>query len=313
MDEWNPETVTDDQFFDDFFEDELETELFIDTKKAAPVNDSSIPPKKSRKSILYWFLLLLAIPVLGINSYKLATWFKDRQNTKIQINEIMMDTGIGQLNIANATAATSLTTQNEKSDVYHQFLDKKWQDLSFSDLQKKNKDVVAWLEVPGTNINYPVVQSKDNSYYLNHSFNKQKNSAGWIYMDYRNSSDTLNQNTIIYGHSLWNKLMFGSLSELLKKQHYNNQINKNIWLITPEYQYRYQIVSVYTIKEELYYLTTDFTNEKYQTFLKTIEKRSKIKFKMPDNKFNSILTLSTCYDDEKRLVVHALLVGKNKR
>ena len=87
------------------------------------------------------------------------------------------------------------------------------QDITLSKaILKDNPDTVAWLKIEGTNINYPVVQHKDNEYYLNHDFNKQKNSSGWIFMDYKNKFD--DQNIVIYGHHRRNKSMFGSIDKL---------------------------------------------------------------------------------------------------
>ena len=68
-------------------------------------------------------------------------------------------------------------------------------------LLKENQETVSWITVNGTNINYPVVQHSDNEYYLNHSFDGSENSAGWIFLDYRNNIENTEKNTIIYGHS----------------------------------------------------------------------------------------------------------------
>ena len=69
-------------------------------------------------------------------------------------------------------------------------------DINFNELKNINNDVKGWIKVNGTNINYPFVQSKNNKYYLTHSFDKSYNSAGWLFLDYRNN----NKNTIIYAH-----------------------------------------------------------------------------------------------------------------
>ena len=72
----------------------------------------------------------------------------------------------------------------------------------FDKLLTINPDTVGWLTVNNTKINYPVVKGKDNDYYLKRDYNQNKNSMGWIYMDYRNSINILSQNTIIYGHNI---------------------------------------------------------------------------------------------------------------
>ena len=313
MENWDPKSVTDDQFFDDFFEDdEFIDALPLESEQPMPNVVSHKKNKKNKKIFAYCFSLFFALTLFFVNSYKIVAWFMDRQEVKAQINSIIDDTSMASLNIAGATASPDNTLAGN-DDIYHKFLDTELKKLSFTNLKKKNKDTVAWLKVNGTSINYPIVQSSNNDYYLNHSYNKKANSAGWVFMDYRNTTDELGQNTIIYGHSLWNRLMFGSLSQLFHQSHYSNSNNKYITLVTPSYQYQFEIFSTYTIKPELYYLTTSFTTKSYKTFLNKIYNRSKIKFAMPKSNFQSILTLSTCYDDEKRLVVHALLVKKSKR
>ena len=310
LENWDPKSVTDDQFFDDFFEDDDFLEpLPLENTKSEPVVSHK---RKDKKIFAYCFSLFFALTLFFVNSYKIVAWFMDRQEVKTQINSIIDDTSMSSMNIALATSSND-TQVGGNDDIYHKFLDTELKNLSFTELKKKNKDTVAWLKVNGTSINYPIVKTTDNDYYLNHSYNKKKNSAGWVYMDYRNTSAELNKNTIIYGHSLWNRLMFGSLSKLAQKSHYSNNNNRYITLVTPDYQLQYEIFSTYTIKPELYYLTTSFAGNEFNSFIDKISKRSKIKFTMPKSDYQSILTLSTCYDDERRLVVHALLVKKVKR
>ena len=68
-------------------------------------------------------------------------------------------------------------------------------DVDFTELKQTNSDVIGWIQVNGTNINYPFVQTNDNSYYLTHAFNKSYNDAGWVFLDYRNN-DTNNRNIV---------------------------------------------------------------------------------------------------------------------
>ena len=83
--------------------------------------------------------------------------------------------------------------------------------IDFGELKKKNEDVVAWIKVNNTKIEYPVVKSKNNDYYLNHSLDKSYNIAGWIFADYRNNFNGEDKNIIVYGHNRRDGSMFGSL------------------------------------------------------------------------------------------------------
>ena len=183
-----------------------------------------------------------------------------------------------------------------------------------TELKEKNSDTVGWINVNNTNINYPFVQTKDNSYYLNHSFDKKYNEAGWVFLDYRNNNDLNNKNTILYAHSRLDKTMFGSLSKVLKSSWYNNKDNHIIRLSTDTENTLWQIFSVYKIPEESYYITTNFNNnEEYNKFLNTIKQRSIHNFNTNLDTNDKILTLSTCYSDTERTVVHAKLIKRSPK
>ena len=97
---------------------------------------------------------------------------------------------------------------------------------NFAKLQKQNPDIHAWISIPGTNIDYPILQSGDDTpedFYLNHGTNKKYLYAGSIYTQRRNSTDFSDPNTVIYGHNMKNGSMFGTL----KKYRDVNYFNKN--------------------------------------------------------------------------------------
>ncbi|HWQ76443.1 MAG TPA: class B sortase, partial [Syntrophomonas sp.] len=94
--------------------------------------------------------------------------------------------------------------------------------IDFLSLEKINPDVVGWLAVEGAGIDYPVVQGKDNDYYLQHLFTGERNKLGSIFMDYSNHSDFSDRNTIIYGHNMQNGSMFSSLAKYKKQSYYDS-------------------------------------------------------------------------------------------
>lgn len=182
--------------------------------------------------------------------------------------------------------------------------------VDFNKLLEKNKDTVAWLKVEGTNINYPIVQTDNNSYYLNHSYDKSYNKAGWVYADYRNNLNEFDKNTVIYAHGRVDTTMFGSLKNILKSSWYNDKNNHIIKLSAPNHNTLWQVFSVYTIKAESYYITTKFpSNESFNEFVNTLKGRSKVKFSATPTTGDKILTLSTCLDSHgNRVVMHAKLI-----
>ena len=208
----------------------------------------------------------------------------------------------------NNTNSSSNTSSNKKPVVQSPYYRKFSQ--VFADLLKINNETVGWLKVNNTNINYPVTRHKDNDYYLNYSFYKKKNSHGWIFMDYRNNIDALDKNTIIYGHRNNKGIMFATLKNVLDKKWYTNKSNQIITFNTLNADMKWQIFSIYTLKNTNDYLITTFTsNDTYNTFLNKIKKRSIYDFGVDVGVDDNILTLSTCYNNaEYRLVVHAKLI-----
>ena len=184
--------------------------------------------------------------------------------------------------------------------------------IDFEALKEKNSDTVGWINLKNTNIQFPVVQAKSNDFYLTHSFDKSYNSAGWIFMDYRNSLDS--QNIVIYGHNRRDGTMFAQMLNCLKPQWYENKDNQNVEFITTDNtNYTYKIFSIYKVEKEDYYIQTEFKeNKTYENFLKTIKERSIKNFEVNININNQILTLSTCANDSKyRVVIHAVKVENN--
>ncbi len=198
----------------------------------------------------------------------------------------------------------------DENDAYWQYIETPFLKVDFTDLLKENTDTVAWIQVNGTSIDYPVVQTDNNDFYLTHSFDKSYNKAGWIFADFRNNYKTWNKNTIIYGHRRLDDTMFTSLKNLLDKNWLTN--DPLIKLSMPKENSLWQIFSVYVIPEESYYITTHFENdEQYETFLKTIKNRSIYDFNTSISQNDKILTLSSCKDNNgNRIAVHAKLIKK---
>lgn len=181
---------------------------------------------------------------------------------------------------------------------------------SFSKLKKINNETVGYLVVNNTEISYPVVQHSDNSYYLKRDFYKKKNSMGWIYLDYRNDVNNLNDNSIIYGHSMLNGTMFGTLKKVLSSTWRKTDENMIITLDTEKGTYKFRIFSAYKVDYTTDYLKTNFDSESdKKEFIKLIRGRSSFKTSDTVGVDDKILTLSTCTgSNNKRLVVHAVLI-----
>ncbi len=271
--------------------------------------------RKKKKNTTWIFVILCSIfiSIIVFCLIKIFIWGKDNKDTSKVINDITNAVNVTLRDDDDNTELVNDTNEEETSDYWY-YIKFPLIDVDITELREKNSDTVGWINVNNTNINYPFVQTKDNSYYLNHSFDKKYNEAGWVFLDYRNSKNLNNKNTILYAHSRLDKTMFGSLSKVLKSSWYNNKDNHIIRLSTDTENTLWQIFSVYKIPEESYYITTNFnSNKEYTKFLNTIKQRSIHNFNTNLDANDKILTLSTCYSDTERTVVHAKLIKRSPK
>ncbi len=185
---------------------------------------------------------------------------------------------------------------------------------SYKVLEEVNSDMVGWLTVKGTKIDYPIVRGSDNDKYLTTNFYNEADYNGWVFMDYRNNPIDLDDNTIIYAHNRYSSgIMFGTLPNVRKKSWLEKNENHYIIFNTMEKVQKWKIFSYYTIKVTSDYLVTNFeTDKEHNAFIKKIKNRSHKNFKVDVTKDDKILTLSTCYNTKDRFVVHAVLVNEEE-
>ena len=181
---------------------------------------------------------------------------------------------------------------------------------SFDKLLQINKNVVGWVTVNNTKANYPVLQGPYNEFYNTHDIYDREVITGWIYMDSRNNSKELDQNTIIYGHNLISGYMFGDLKSTTDYSWYTNPVNQVITFNTLDKEMKWKIFSIYRVDYTTDYLTTNFYNdEQYMYFINMIKGRSIYDFGVSVNPNDKIITLSTCSGHTRRLVIHAKLIS----
>lgn len=288
-------------------------------------DESKKLPKKRKRKLKKWVwntILIFFVLITCISVYKLLDWNKDNNDTSKIVEEINREVEILEQEDNENTELVGQPETNPESEEekkesevvsdYWYYIKFPLLNVNIKTLKEKNSDTIGWINVNNTNINYPFVQSKDNKYYLNHSFDKKYNEAGWVFMDYRNNSNLDNKNTILYAHSRIDKTMFGSLNKTLKSNWYTNKDNHIIRISTETENTLWQIFSVYKIEVESYYIKTNFANDaKYTEFLNTLKSRSLYDFNTNLTSDDRILTLSTCADDDRRTVVHAKLIKKS--
>ncbi len=269
--------------------------------------------KKKTKLVLKKKFIVLFLIVFGsiclYSSYNILRWAKDARNTKKQVEEIQEITKVYEVEDNDATQIVN-PPQDEDDNIYWDYIKMNLINVDFNNLLEINNDTVAWIKVSGTNINYPVVQTTNNTYYLTKDFNKKYNSAGWVFMDYRNSVANFDKNTIIYAHGRIDGTMFGSLKNIIESNWYNNKENHIVKVSTQYENTLWQVFSVYRIPETSDYLETNFSDV---SFLNMLKERSEFKFDVTLNENDKILTLSTCYKEHDRVVLHAKLIKMEVR
>ena len=262
--------------------------------------------KKERKQKKHPYLarnlfLGVFVCIFAYSLFNICIWLKNSRETKNQINTVVKKT---KVNIIKDDETTEIVNANP--DYYHLYKDVELIDVDIDELLKTNKDTKGWLKVNNTNINYPFVQTNNNNYYLNHTFNKKGNGGGWVFMDYRNNDDFNDPNTIIYGHGRKDKTIFGTLGNVLKKGYIDKEENQFIFISTPKKNLTYQIFSAYKIPNTADYIQTDFNDEyEIQSFFDMLKSRNTINIDVPVTAEDKVLTLSTCFNNDIKIVVHA--------
>ena len=184
-------------------------------------------------------------------------------------------------------------------------------DMDFSALRQQNPDVLGWILIPGTRVSYPVVQGTDNSYYLDHTWRGGKNSVGAIFMDYRNSGDLSDFNTIIYGHRMNNRSMFGTLSQYKSRSYW--QAHPYVYLTDDSGTHRYEIFAAgeVSVDSDVYRLGLRSSSGR-QSFLDSCLALSALNTGVTPHTYDKVLTLSTCTGNghATRWVVQAVCPGQ---
>ena len=250
--------------------------------------------KKKRKSdVLLTIALIAAIVVFcyaAFNLYHIYTEYKKGTDEYNQIEEMAVterDADSGEVAGPNAQLKPPI-------------------EVDFDKLKSVNEDVVGWIYVDALpDISYPIVKGKDNQTYLHQTYEKNYNFAGTIFVDYENSGDFSDCNTLVYGHNMKNGSMFGHLKKFREDDKLYKQ-DKYFWILTPERNYRYEIISAYTtgVNSDTYTLFKG-PGEEFEKYLETIKGYSEIQTDDTDLTIkDKIVTLSTCTGNEStRFVV----------
>mgnify|MGYP003096335003 CR=1 FL=1 len=170
--------------------------------------------------------------------------------------------------------------------------------VDFEALWETGPDIIGWLTLPDTTINYPVTQTDDNEYYLHHLYDGTYNKTGCLFADYENKEDFSNRNTIIYGHNMRDGSMFATLNEYDEQNYYDG--HPQMYLVTPDGGYVVEIFTAFVAKTSESGSDTspwrlDWKDDgAYTTWLNAMKERSVVECDVAVTSSDKVLTLSTC-------------------
>jgi sortase B len=240
--------------------------------------------KKAGRSIWSQVLLVICLAVMAVSGYMLYAQLAEYHAGRVSYDKL----------------AQEINPEKAKTE---------WPDVDFDSLKAINPDIAGWLICEDTSINYPVVQGRDNSYYLNHLFDGTVNKAGCLFIDYQNTPGFADQNTIIHGHNMKNKTMFSALTKYKDQEFYEK--HRRMKLLTEERNYFIELFAGYVTDQQDNAWQIGFADEDgFKAWIKQAVARSTFRSDVAVGAEDRVVTLSTCsYEfDDARYVLFGKLV-----
>ena len=241
--------------------------------------------------VIYLFLIIIIIVAL-IYIFKFLSIKKEAEEESNLLNTIELENNIE--NNENEKNNNKINEEDKEDDRIERI-------AKVKKLKEDNPDIVGWLEIEGTNINYPVLQGDDNEYYMSHNYKKEKSEKGSIFLDSNYDWDKPSSNLLIYGHNIITGEIFKDLLKYSDEEFYKE--HKTIRFTTVEEDLEFEVLSafksrVYYESEKnvfRYYQFIDAKNEKeYNEFVDNAKKSSIYDTNVNAEYGDQLITLSTC-------------------
>ena len=275
--------------------------------------------KKNKTGIGIIIFRIISLVIIIVCTRVLLVWHNENKSNNEVISSLQDDTNIKRDSIdvdsIEGNSEENSTTDGNNNDEENG-QDENSEDsiqlvsTNFEDLLSKNSDTVGWIYIANTNINFPIVKTTNNNFYLKHNFKKEYNSAGWIFGDYRNNFDELDQNTIVYGHNRRNGTMFSNLKKYLNSSFAKRNSARYFSFNTVNQRYVAKVYSVYKMSSAKLILSNNYENdEEYEKFINEAKAFSIYDYDTEVSTDDKTLTLCTCDDNTAfRIVIHAKLI-----
>ena len=258
---------------------------------------------------LFRFLLgLTACGVLAFATYNLVAYVQE-SNQSTNLNENLIEEAVAVKDPApQSSNLDSITEQESESDTEQLPMETAPIEVDFEVLWETNEDVVGWIYCEDTPINLPIVQAEDNDYYLRRLIDGTWNSSGTLFADYRNAADFSDSNTIIYGHNMKNKGMFGTLSNYKEQSYYDD--HPLMWLLTPDGNYKVELIAGYVTSPTSENYSFGQTEEEVFALAEQSIEKSTFTSDFQVLQGDRFVTLSTCsyeYDNARYVLIGRLI------
>lgn len=257
---------------------------------------------KEKKKILFYLLILVLLGVFLYCGFQITKYIKEGiDNRKLRDELVDMAVVIDD--------SGKKEKQEEKPQESEEATEEETIPITvdFAKLKETNDDIVGWLYCEDTVINYPVAQAQDNDYYLYRLLNGEYNRGGTLFMECLNKSDFSDWNTLIYGHNMKNNTMFGTLTDYIDQEYYDEH---PVWyLLTPEKNYRIELIAgfVTDVTSEVYSIPR--TLEDKEWLLNKVTRKSTFATNAEIGVNDRLITFSTCtyeYNDARYVLIGIL-------
>lgn len=258
---------------------------------------------KKRQFLFLFFLVIF----IGAVTFGFLYLREEKQNEDVYVKlaQEQSEEAEEKSNVAQTTPEVTQDPEVTKPDI----------PINFKELQQENPDIYAWIRIPDTKIDYPVVQSvSDDTYYLNHTIEKKEGLPGSIYSESQNAQDFSDPNTVLYGHNMRNGSMFAGLHKYSDKDYMKK--HQEITVYTADHILTYQIFAAVVYDNRHILNTIDFQDAtQFQSFLDSLKNARNLNNVYDDTVTvttdDRLLTLSTCNSNsEQRFIVEAVLINE---
>ena len=263
--------------------------------------------KKNIRRILMVILGLVFAGSVAMMIYR-GIQYKEGEETYAEAETLVDLPDLSQIPVPNVEDEPE--EEAEEKPVYVDPYADALRNMDFSALREVNSDVLGWIMIPGTVISYPLLQGTDNQYYLKHTWKKWTSAVGAIFLEYQNSPDFSDFNTIIYGHRMNNGSMFASLKNYKKQSYW--AAHPYVYITDDNGSHKYEIFAAYEVSTAGTTYQIGFSGDaSKQAFLDYCLGQSVIDTGITPTVHDKILTLSTCTGNghATRWVVQARLKG----